>query len=179
MAAAKSKILIIPGLFNSGPKHWQSLWQAKHPEYVRVMQGDWARPRCEDWITMLDKYVAEASGPVVLVGHSLGCATIAHWAGRFNGAIKGALLVAPSDPEAATYTFETEGFSPLPLRPLNFPSIVVASDNDPYITIPRALQFSEAWGSRLENIGDAGHINADSGFGEWPEGEKLLSELLS
>jgi predicted alpha/beta hydrolase family esterase len=70
-------------------------------------------------------------------------------------------------------------FSPLPLRPLNFPSIVVASDNDPYITVPRALQFSEAWGSRLENIGDAGHINTDSGFGEWPEGEKLLSELLS
>src|SRR6266481_3263767 len=111
MLAAKSKVLIIPGLFNSGPRHWQSLWQVKHPECERVIQGDWERPRCEDWITTLDKYVAEASMPVVLVGHSLGCANIAHWAVRFNGARKGALLVAPSNPEAATYTFETEGFS--------------------------------------------------------------------
>jgi predicted alpha/beta hydrolase family esterase len=114
MLAAKSKVLIIPGLFNSGPRHWQSLWQVKHREYVRVIQGDWERPRYDDWITMLDKYVAEASVRFVLVGHSLGCATIANWTVRFNGARKGALLVAPSDPEAATYTFETEGFSTKP-----------------------------------------------------------------
>ena len=170
MVKVNPTVLIVPGLFNSGPTHWQSLWQADHPEYIRVQHENWDRPRCEDWITGLDRHVTELKAPVVLVGHSLACSTIAHWARRFNRKIGGALLVAPSDPEAPGYTFDTEGFSPVPLEPLGFRSIVVTTTDDQYVTVERAQLFADSWGSRLVNIGPGGHINSDSGHGVWPVG---------
>ena len=172
------EVLIIPGLWNSGPQNWQTIWQAKHPEYIRVQQRDWEHPHCSEWIETLDSYVTKCLQPPILVAHSLGCATVAHWAAKYRRKVHGAFLVAPSDVEAPTYPPGSEGFNPIPLEPLNFPSIIVASADDPYVSMERACQFADAWGSRLINIGAAGHINPDSGHGEWTEGEKLLSELF-
>jgi hypothetical protein len=172
------EILIIPGLWNSGPQNWQTIWQRKHPEYIRVQQRDWDHPICEEWIETLDKFVTNCVDQPILVAHSLGCATVAHWAVRYRRKVHAAFLVAPSDVDAPTYPSGTEGFNPMPLEPLGFPSMVVASSNDPYLSMERAQEFAAAWGSRFVNIGKAGHINPDSGYGEWPEGERLLRELL-
>ena len=65
------------------------------------------------------------------------------------------------------------------MKKMSFPSILVASTSDPWLSLKRAREIAYAWGSRLENAGDAGHINADSGFGPWPMGEMLLGELMS
>ncbi len=58
----------------------------------------------------------------------------------------------------------------MPLIPLPFPSIVVASTDDPCVSLDRAELFARSWGSRLVNLGKAGHINSASRLGSWPEG---------
>ena len=172
-------VLILPGLYNSGPEHWQSRWESAHPEFRRVTQDDWERPRCADWVAQLDAAVI-ATPDAVLVAHSSSCALVAHWAAAAGSRrIHGALLVAPSDPEASSYPAGPTGFAPMPLQRLPFPSIVVASTDDPYVTLARAQAFASAWGSRLVAVGACGHINSASGLGEWPEGIVLLQELRS
>lgn len=173
----QSTILTHPGLGNSGPAHWQSLWE-KQFNFTRIEQQDWETPVCDDWITTLNHYVQQHDAvEVILVGHSLACTAIGYWAQKYNMQIKGALLVAPSDTEADTYPPGTTGFTPVPLIKLPFKSIVVASSNDYYVTAERAALFAQSWGSELVNIGDAGHINVASGFGEWPLGLDLLKQL--
>jgi predicted alpha/beta hydrolase family esterase len=176
-ANAESPVLILPGLYNSGPKHWQTLWERRHPEFRRVTQTEWARPECADWVAALQAAVIKVPG-AVLVAHSSACALVAHWA-RANpeGGVRGALLVAPSDPEGPAYPAGPTGFGPMPLRPLPFPSIVVMSANDVYVTPERGATFARAWGSTLVGIGDAGHINGESGLGDWPAGLEMLERL--
>jgi uncharacterized protein len=92
-------VLIIPGLGDSGPQHWQSLWEASHPEYWRIQQNEWDHPRCSDWTQNIDTAITAAESPVVLVAHSMGCIATAHWAisNGANGRVAAALLVAPPD----------------------------------------------------------------------------------
>ena len=174
-----SLYLTIPGVTNSGPEHWQTLWEKRFPEkFRRIQQDNWDTPVCSDWIAQIDKDVKAAGAEnVILLAHSLGCTALAHWAKEYRTPIKGAFLVGPSDCEAETYTFDTKGFAPIPLDKLPFQSLVAASTNDKWVSFNRARFFADAWGSELVNIGDAGHINADSGHGEWPEGLELLKRL--
>lgn len=182
MADSSSTILIVPGVNNSGPSHWQSLWQDKYRGARRVNQRNWDWPECDEWTSELGRTLADAPGDVVLVAHSLGCLTVAHWADRDRGKeahrVRGALLVAPVDLEEPEYPPGVGGFTPLPATALPFPSITVGSTDDDYCAIKRAEEFARSWGSRFVNAGAAGHINAASGYGEWPAGEELLRELL-
>ena len=172
-----ANVFIIPGLNNSGPQHWQTLWEEKYG-YTRIEQQNWDFPVCKDWITSIDQALSRQKPEnVILVCHSLGCCTIAHWALKFQRQIKGALLVGPSDVDAPSYPSGTSGFKPMPLFRLPFPSIVVASSNDPFVELSRAEFFAAAWGSRLVNIGDCGHINAASNLGSWPAGITWIKEL--
>ena len=107
----------------------------------------------------------------------MGCSTIAHWAMQYGKKIKGALLVAPSDLEAPQYTLPTKGFDPIPKTKINFKTIVVASEDDPWVTLDRAKYFANNWGSEFINIGKAGHINVASGYGEWIQGLEILKIL--
>jgi predicted alpha/beta hydrolase family esterase len=171
------RVLILPGLYNSGPEHWQSHWEAEHP-FIRVNQRDWETPDRAEWVETLQRAVTAEPGPVVLVAHSLACCLVAHWAGAHPGEdVRGALLVAPSDVEAPSYPPGTTGFQPMPLARLPFPSIVAASTDDEYVTLDRAEQFASAWGSRLAVVGPLGHINSASRLGSWPQGFALLREL--
>lgn len=173
------KIFTVPGLYNSGPEHWQSYWERGFPQIERITQRDWETPACAEWIAEVDKAVTIAGGAsVVLASHSLGCATVAHWAKVFHRAIRGAFLVAPSDVEAPTYPPGTTGFAPLPLGKLPFPSIIVASTDDPYVTLERARFFANSWGSEYVEVKRAGHINAASGLGSWAYGLRLLQRLI-
>jgi len=124
--------LTVPDVTNSGSQHWQSLWEKVFPEkFRRIEQEEWNTPICADWVEKIESDVQKANPErVVLVAHSLGCTAIAHWARKFGTRIKGALLVAPSDCEAATYNFDTKGFAPIPLEKLSFRSLVVASVDD-------------------------------------------------
>jgi predicted alpha/beta hydrolase family esterase len=170
-------VLILPGLFNSGPEHWQTLWERRHPEFRRVIQAEWERPECADWVATLEAAVGRSPG-AVLVAHSSACALVSHWAKAHPGSrVRGALLVAPSDPESPAYPEGPTGFAPMPLQPLPFPSIVVISANDVYVTPERGAAFARAWGGTLIEIGEAGHINGQSGLGEWPVGLELLRRL--
>ena len=173
--------LTVPGITNSSENHWQSRWERDDPErFRRIEQAEWVSPELDDWIAKIESDV-RSSGPenVVLVAHSLGCIAAAHWSGKYGTKVKGALLVAPSDCETEKYrsTFHSKGFDPVPLGPLNFRSIVVASTNDEWASIGRAKQFADAWGSEFVNVGPKGHINPGSGYGEWDEGLELLKRL--
>jgi predicted alpha/beta hydrolase family esterase len=175
-----ASVLLVPGLHDSGPTHWQSIWEAKHPEYQRVQQEDWATPRCSDWVRTLHASIHRLGSAVVLVGHSSACAAIAFYAeqhGDCEGRVAAAFLVAPSDTEAPSYPAGPTGFGPMPLQRLPFRSVVVASSDDPFATMERAELFAASWGSRLIKIENAGHINTASGHGPWPEGEAWLEEL--
>jgi len=172
-------ILLVPGLWNSGPEHWHSYWERGRADCRRVVQSDWETPRRADWVATLEAAVAKAAAPVVLAAHSLGCAIVGHWApqSKHLAKVRGALLVAPSDVEAPSYPEGPTGFSPMPLAKLPFPSIVVMSTDDEYVTPERAAFFARAWGSHLYDAGAKGHINSDSRLGMWPEGFALVEEL--
>ena len=174
----KCDVLILPGLWNSGPRHWQSLWHERNPHWRRAAHRDWTNPHCDEWVAELDAAIADCQGAPILVAHSLGCMLVAHWA--LSGSplkVAGAFLVAPSDVEAPTYPAELNCWAPIPLQQLPFPSLVVGSANDPFASTARTGAFAGAWGSRLVEIGDAGHLNTDSGHGEWPYGLRLLEQF--
>ncbi len=173
----QSTIIIIPGLGNSGPQHWQSLWE-KQFNFARVEQKDWQTPVCSDWIETINNEVKKHDpAKVILVAHSLACITVAYWAQKFNIPVKSALLIAPSDTEADTYPTGTTGFKPVPLIKLPFKSVLVNSSDDYYVKTERAKLFADSWGSKFINVGNAGHINVASGFGEWDYGLQLLKQL--
>jgi hypothetical protein len=170
-------VLILPGWGDSGPGHWQSLWERANPGFSRVVQRDWEYPIRTEWVEVLDREIRAAGGEVILVAHSLGCITMAHWARSGSRPIRGALLVAPPDVEHPDFPPVTEGFAPIPRERLAFPSIVVASRNDPFGDFERSRALAQAWGSRFVDAGNSGHVNTDAGFGPWPLGETLLAEL--
>jgi predicted alpha/beta hydrolase family esterase len=169
---------IIPGLGNSGPEHWQTHFEKTLPNARRIEQQEWEAPICSDWILSIDTALQGYDlSNVVLIGHSLGCSTIAHWAEHYGKRVRGALLVAPSDMESPLYTFPIKGFNKMPTKRIDFKTITVTSTNDPWVTLERAAQFAAHWGSTLVNIGDAGHINVAAGFGPWEEGLALVKML--
>ena len=173
-----SRVLLLPGWQNSGPAHWQSRWEALHG-FVRVEQHDWMQPLRGDWITRLEEVLLQADGPCLLVAHSLGCMLTAAWASvtRHPQRVAGALLVAPGDPEREELRAPLRSWSPVVRQPLPFPSLLLGSHDDPYCTFARAQGFAQSWGSRFIDYGHRGHINADSGLGDWPEGLALLNQL--
>jgi hypothetical protein len=175
-----AKVLILPGLGDSGPDHWQSHWERANPTWRRVRQRDWDRPAPAEWHATLERYIGDTGSAVTLVAHSLGCALVARWAGTSPraGDVTGALLVAPSDVDSAAHTpEEVRGFAPMPREPLPFLTIVIASRNDPYVDFERARDFAGWWGARFVDAGKRGHMNSESGLGEWPEGQRHLREL--
>ena len=173
-----ASILILPGVGGSGPEHWQTLWERLHPGAQRVIAPDWDRPVRAGWVAALERAVADAGPEIVLVAHSLGCLQVAHWATSTRHSVRGALLVAPPDPEGPAFPAAAIGFRPLPTTRLPFASIVVASANDPFATLAFAGRCADDWGAELVDAGNLGHINADSELGDWPAGRRWLGQLI-
>ena len=172
-------VLILPGWENSGPKHWQSLWEQRHG-YRRVEQHDWLKPLRGDWVARLEDVVLTCDEPAVLVAHSLGCILTAAWAAKSQNTrrVKAALLVAPGDVERPEIRDQIPSWSPIELQALPFPAVLVASRNDPYCEFERSRLFAYAWNAQFMDYGQSGHINADSGLASWPEGHVLLQDLM-
>lgn len=175
-------ILTVPGLGGSGPSHWQTLWEQSRPDTLRVELGMWDTPHRNSWVTKLDQAIRGAQAPVVLAAHSLGCLAVAWWAELspqpFGWPVAGALLVAPADVDRADVRPELADFQPSPRTPLPFPSIVVASSDDPWIAPEKARSLARNWGSFFVDAGPQGHLNAASGIGWWEEGQTLLDRVL-
>ena len=171
-------LVIVPGWRNSGPAHWQTLWANRLPHVVRVelQDKDWLHPKREVWLKAISETIQSQRGPVVLAAHSLGCIAAVHLPSVVTHQIRGALLVAPADPERRGVLAD---FAPAPHQALPYRSVLVASANDPYCPIRTAGAYARAWGSELVRLQNAGHINAESGHGEWPLGLSLLQSLLA
>lgn len=186
-----ARILLLPGWQNSGPGHWQTLWEQQHG-FERLMQDDWWWPRRGDWMARLDDVLqAEAPNPaqtgaadtrpVVLVAHSLGCHLVAAWAAhsRHTARVGAALLVAPPDLERADMPPQVQAWAPVQRQPLPMPATAVISRDDPYCSAERGAQFAAAWGCEWVDGGASGHLNAASGLGHWPEGLAQLRALMA
>jgi predicted alpha/beta hydrolase family esterase len=176
----ETNLLILPGLGNSGEKHWQTFWHEKFKNSNRIVQDNWDEPILEDWITRLNEEVSKLETPTILVAHSLAVSLVLHWAEKNNNKnIVGALLVAPADVDSPQHTPESiRNFSPMPVYKLPFPSVVVASENDPYASFERKKYFAAQWGSDFVNVGHKGHINSDSDLKYWEEGQVILEQLI-
>ncbi len=177
-------VLLVPGLGGSSPDHWQARWASPDAGFRIVEQSDWTAPDAERWTDALDRAVAGAGGPVVLVAHSLGCALVARWvqmAPRHRSlAVMGAMLVAPADVDDVDRTPDVvRSFAPMPLLAMPFRSVVAASEDDPYVGLDRAALFADRWGASFRNLGRRGHVNDTSGLGDWPEGRAILEDLLA
>ena len=174
-------ILTVPGLDASPPAHWQTRWEQALPDCHRVELGMWHRPHRNTWINQLNLAIRAANRRVVLVAHSLGCLAVAWWAkcegSAVGGLVDGALLVAPPEVDFFPRDDRLTVFAPAPAEKLPFPSVLVASQDDPYISILTARRMARLWGSRFIDGGRLGHINAESGLGDWPEGQQLLTEM--
>jgi predicted alpha/beta hydrolase family esterase len=175
------RVLTLPGLWSSGPDHWQSHWERRDASLMRVEQDDWESPTLSDWVARFSAVLHRTTGPVVLAAHSAGCILAVHWAHQAptteRAKVIGALLVAPADAEAASFPRGPIGFAPMSTCRVPFPTVVVASRNDPYVTFDRAATLATAWGARLHDAGMIGHINTASGHGPWPDGWMLLEQL--
>lgn len=180
MRTSECEILIVPGLGGSGPDHWQSRWQQNLSSGRRVEQDDWDAPAPEAWRARLVAAVAAAAKPVVLVAHSLGVVAVAQAAPSLPaGKVRGAFLVGlPDIEDEGAAPPEARAFAPVPRDPLPFPSVLVASRNDPCCAYDRAEDFAYAWGAALVDAGESGHINGASGHGPWPEGLMRFAGFL-
>ncbi len=174
--SSQPTLVIVPGWRNSGPGHWQSLWAERLGGAVRVAmaEDDWQRPRRSVWVQAIGHTILAQPGPVVVVAHSLGCIATTHLPADVARRIRGALLVAPADPERRGVLAD---FAPVPYQPLPYRSVVVASANDPYCPIRTAGAYARSWGSEVVRLQNAGHINVEAGLGRWPLGLALLQSL--
>lgn len=166
------RVLIVPGLNNSGADHWQTRWQQHYPAFERVEQEHWDQPELPRWSDRLAQVLRKSSRPTLIVAHSFGCLTTLHAAilGKFK--LAGALLVAPADPEK----FGVEKI--LNDARLNCPALVIGSTDDPWMTSSRAANWADIWGCEFVNAGALGHINAESGLGDWPFGLAQFQRLI-
>ncbi|WP_338425619.1 RBBP9/YdeN family alpha/beta hydrolase [Sphingopyxis kveilinensis] len=177
----RNKILTIPGLNNSGPAHWQSLWEHKFLFAERIDLGGWDHPDKNEWVDRIAAAISAEPEPVLIAAHSLGCHAFAHWFGAASALsrvrVAGALLVAPPDLSRLRRNHGLASFNDAPPFTSRVPMVVVASDNDPYAKSSHVWHLSRKWDARFVNAGPFGHINADSGIGDWPYGQYLLASL--
>ncbi|MBB1196375.1 RBBP9/YdeN family alpha/beta hydrolase [Curtobacterium flaccumfaciens] len=187
--------VIVPGIWNSDPDHWQSVWEREQqderdehiqhdhrpqqPAAVRIAPTSWSDPDPDDWRAAISTAAASCPEPPVLIAHSLGVLAVADWLATTADApalVAGAFLVAPPDPLGDTFPDEASGFvAPRPVSPARrVPARLVVSDDDPYCSADRALVFAEAMGADVVRVGALGHVNVASGVGDWPAGRELL-----
>lgn len=183
-STAAPTVLIVPGLRDHVPAHWQTVLEQRLPKVACVPRRADDKLSCARWVEAIEQSLARIAGPVILVAHSGGVMMVVHWAQKYRRPIHGALLATPAELDAplpagypTTEHLAQNGWLPIPRQPLPFPSIVAASTNDPLACYDRVAELAAAWGSRFVNLGDVGHLNPAAGFGPWPRAEELIRDL--
>lgn len=180
------KVLIIPGLRNSGPAHWQTWLASQYADALRVEQDDWETPDLDAWSARIDDTVHQAQHSGVrwiAVAHSFGCLALADHLRRslaparegrnqLTSPVHAALMVAPADP------LKFDLVSRLPAHPLGIPLHLIGSENDPWMPLDRARAWAATWRAVFQNLGKAGHINVESGFGAWPLARHKVDQMI-
>jgi uncharacterized protein len=174
------RVLLLPGWLDSEPAHWQSRWQALHGD-ERVQQSDWLWPKRGDWMARLEEVLLADERPALLAAHSLGCQLVAAWAAhsQHTARVKGVLLVAPPDVEREDMPPNLLPWRPIVRQRLPFAAKVVTSSDDPFCAPERSAQMARDWGAERVDIGARGHINGDSGLGDWAAARALLDNIRS
>lgn len=172
------RCLLLPGWLDSGPGHWQTLWESQQG-FVRVQQADWVWPRRGDWMAQLEEALLSDPRPAVLAAHSLGCHLVAAWAAhtQLQHRVRAALLVAPPDLDRVDVPPQIVSWRPALRRPLPFAATLVHSDDDPFATAAASARLAADWSVATLMLPGTGHLNADSGLGAWPDGLRHLQQL--
>lgn len=177
-------ILIVPGLRDHVPEHWQTLLAEQLPNVRTVPPLEHDKLNLSARVDAIQRELEQIDGPVIIVAHSAGVLMVVHWAARYNRPIKGALLATPPDLDAtwpANYptpeSLRANGWTPLPRQPLPFPSLVCASDDDHLASLDAVRRMAADWESSVAELGRVGHLNPASGFGEWPVAHELIQML--
>ena len=171
-------LINLPGIENSDAHHWQSIWESGDPAFARIAPTSWTEPELGDWLTALDAAVDQVDHPPVLVGHSLGCLLAAHWAAR-GGMAAGAFLVGVPDPTADGFPPPAASFGNLPREPISFPTLIIASSDDPYTSPDTSRRDAADWGAALIEVGALGHMGHASELGGWDQGRSLLTAFCA
>ncbi|WP_326534796.1 RBBP9/YdeN family alpha/beta hydrolase [Pseudorhodoferax sp.] len=167
------RLLIVPGLHDSEPGHWQSWLQALHRHAVRIRQTHWHEPDLDGWAGSIATTLQRAGpGPWIAVAHSFGVlGLVHHLAQQPDSPLRAALLVAPANPDRF-------GLGPrLPRHPLPIVSTTVLSETDPWMPSAIGTQWAERWGSHIVNLGDVGHVNVAAGFGSFPFARRWVAAV--
>lgn len=176
-SAPARPVLTIPGIHGSGPLHWQSLWETKCARVRRIPQRDWGRPVMQAWMEGIDAAVAESHVLPVLVAHSLGCLAAAHWCSLSSREVHAVMLVSLPDPEGPNFPRAAESFGPAPDSIGQRACLILASSDDPYSNLNFVSARASRWNAALRILGTHGHLNAESGLGDWDAGWKQLLAL--
>ncbi|MBL8351121.1 MAG: serine hydrolase family protein [Burkholderiaceae bacterium] len=179
---------MVPGLRDAVAQHWQTLLEARLLAAGAPVASVPAMGRedldCAAKVAAIERCAQAVDGPIVIVAHSGGCIMLAHWARQTRRPVLGALLAAPPDferpmPEGypTLEALQAWGWLPVPREPLPFPGIVAASRNDPLADYDRIVELARDWGSRLVDLGEVGHLNPASGYGDWPRADDFIAEL--
>lgn len=177
-------VLIVPGLRDHVPQHWQALLAVQLPRVADVPPLGRADLDCRTRVEAIEEAAQRVDGPLIIVAHSGGCIMVAHWAQQTKRPVLGALLATPPDfetPMPEGYpTIEAltlGGWLPVPRQALPFPSIVAASRNDPLGGFVPVCALAQDWGSCVVDIGEAGHLNPAAGYGPWPLAHAFIERL--
>lgn len=169
-----TEFIVLPGIGGSGKSHWQTYWEAANPAMRRFQPADWAAPDFTNWMAALEVAVIAAPTPPILIAHSLSCLLVAHWQNISRLPVKGAFLAAVPDPLSAVFPTNAGDFAEAPRDRFRFPSLIIASTDDPYGSLDYAKTRAVQWGCQLHVAGALGHINGASDLGPWHEGKALL-----
>jgi hypothetical protein len=177
-------VLIVPGLRDHVERHWQTILARRLPNVRSVPPMGREDLDCAARVRAIERFAQAVPGPLLIVAHSGGCIMLAHWAQQTRRAVRGALLAVPPDferpmPEGypTVEALQANGWLPVPRARLPFPSIVAASRNDPLAGYSRVAGLADAWGSELVDLGDVGHLNPASGYGDWPRADEFIATL--
>jgi predicted alpha/beta hydrolase family esterase len=104
---------------------------------------------------------------------------VAAWAAHSQHVqrVRAALLVAPPDTQREDLPPQLHSWRQAVRQRLPFAATLVYSDDDPFGAAEAATRLAADWGASAVALGACGHINGDSGLGDWPEGLRLLQAL--
>ena len=179
-------VLIVPGLRDHVPQHWQTLLVRRLSKVKTVAQLEHDKLNLDARIKAIQATIETIDGPIIVVAHSAGTLMMAHWAKQHTANIQGALLVVPPDfetPMPAPYPtleqLKANGWLPMPRQPLPFPTLVCVSNDDPLAHVDKVISLATAWHGEMVFLGNVGHLNPASGYGDWPLADQLIQKLIS